>query len=463
MKRGEVLFVSKDTIEIKTKSGREEYRLSPSTIYIKRGHSIELNQIREGDRALLFFDSIYTDEASTIRIEDEEKHISGVLKGKIEMVDTINREMWIKTPFEYKNGGWIKKLQYSIKLKSRGENLYNGNKEISLDRLKNLRGREVYIAYDSSYGGYNIAKLRVKNGFSNHYDGKVFTIEYNTGQMVVSNNLIGFDASTIVIKDNRLVDSLNIDRGRSISLVGERNGKRNTSSIVTMDKDILEERMDGTNIYVYRGKLEDIFEHQIEIGKLNYRKNYLKLEKNKWREKESNIKFFYSWDTLVYDSGLKREIDPIYLSDSRFIHLQSIKDKEIRDRIKNNYYRGKQAYFVTREDEYGSELLALNLTPYKHYYGGNVALNHSVQGRIGEIDYEDKKLTINKVKSYNNLNSTWETSADEVIDISKGIVLLNDKAISLEDIYNIKIGSKVNIIKEKTSSIDEGYVIFVED
>lgn len=463
MKRGEVLFISPDEIEIKTNTEREKYRLTPSTIYIKRGQMVNINTIKEGDKILLFFDSIYTTEVSVVQIEDEETHISGVLKGRIDMVDTISGEIWIKKPLEYKDSKWINTLKYSIKLKSAGDSIYRGNTEISLEQLKLFTGKEVYIAYDTRYGKYNIAKLRTKNGYAKEYNGKVFSIEYNTGQMVVSNNLMGLDEGTIVIKDNRLVDNLNIDRGREIDLIVERNRGKNISSIISMDTDVLEERIDDTDIYVYRGKIEDIYDYEIEIGKIDYRKNYLKLEKMKWKEIEDTRRFFFSSDSLVYDSELKKIIDPIYLWNSRFINIQDIQDKDLKDRIKTNYYKGKQAYFVTRESEYGREVIGINLIPYKNYYGGNVMLNHSINGEISEIDYTNKIIKLDGVKSYNNLNSTWERTANQTIDINKSVVILNDIAIPLEEIHNIRIGSKAHIIKEKTSSVDEAYVILIED
>lgn len=463
VKRGEVLFISKDNIEIKTEKGREKYRLTPDTIYTKRGEATSINLIKEGDKVLLSFENIYTTDALSIRIEDEERHISGVLKGKIDMVDTIGGEVWIKSPLEYKDGKWINGMKYSMKLKSSGENLYNGSKTIDLNTLKSLRGKEVYIAYDTSYGKHNIAKLKTKAGFSRQLTGKVFSIGYNTGQMVVSNSLISLDDSAIVIKDKRLVDNLNIDRGIEIDLIGERNGASVGSSIVSISTNLLDNRIDNTDIYVYRGKIEDVYDYEIEIGKLNYRKNYLMMEGMKWKEIEESRRFFFSSDTLVYDSEIKKNIDPIYLWNSRFTNLQDVKDPELKDRIKNDYYKGSQAYFVTREGEDGSEVVAINITPYKHSYGGNITLSHSLQGEIKEIDYANKTITIQNVKNYNNLNSTWERGEDEKININKGIVMINDTPIQLEEIYNIRIGSKVNVIKEKTTSLDEGYLIFIED
>lgn len=462
-RRGEVLFISINEIEINTSQGREKYRLTPDTLFIKRGQTIDVNRIKEGDKVVLAFDHIYTSEVSTVRIEDEEQHISGVLRGMIELVDENKKEVLIRLPYEYKEGKWISPTTYTIKLKTTGEGLYNGSKKISLKDLKLFKNKEAYIAYDKSYGNLNIRKLTIKKGFSKEYSSPVFNIEYNTGRFIVDNNLLYFNEGTIVIKDNRLVDTLNIDKNREVIVTVDKSLGTDNTALISMTTNLLEDRIDNSKINIYRGKIEDIYDYEIEIGKINYRLDYLKLEEEKWNEIKEPRRFFFSGDTLVYDSELGENIDPSYLTQSRFINLTDIKNQQLRNRVKNNYYKNKQAYFVVREGEYGNELLALNLTPYKHYYGQRVTLNHSAQGEIKEIDYDNKTLTVEKTKTYNTLNSTWENTKDEVLDISKAVVLLNDMPLPLEQIYKIRQGSRAYIIKEKTSSLDEGYIILIED
>lgn len=96
---GTVLFASNSEIEIVTTKSREKYKIDPfSTTLFKRGMVAELRELKEGDRVLLTFDDPYSPTVSEIKIEDEEKHIAGVLKGKIEMVDERNKEIVISEP-----------------------------------------------------------------------------------------------------------------------------------------------------------------------------------------------------------------------------------------------------------------------------------------------------------------------------------------------------------------------------
>lgn len=462
-KRGEILFISKTTIELKTKDGRGKYRITPNTSYEKRNRSISLNQIKEGDKVLLTFDSIYTSEVATVKIEDEEQTISGVIRGKIELVDERNKEVLVKMPYIYKEGTWLPPTKYTIKLKTTGDNLYNGSQRITLKGLQALKGKEVYIAYDESFGRLNVGKLTVKNGLAQGYQAKVSSIQYNSGQMVVDNNLINFNEGTIVIKNNRIVDPLNINRSDDvIATVDNIMGTKNTS-LISMTTNILDNRTDETKIAIYRGKIEDIYEYEIEIGKLNYKLDYLMLQDQKWQEVQDSQRFAMSEDTLIYDSELKEGIDASYFISSRFTNLTDIKNQTLRNRVKNNYYKNKQAYFVVREGEYGKELLALNLTPHHQTYGQNVRLNYSTQGEIKSIDYDKSTITITKTKNYNTLNNRWENAADETLNIRKSVILLNDIPLPIDRIYNLRVGARVYTIKEKSSSLEESYILLIED
>ena len=462
-KKGEILFISNNQIELKTSQGREKYRITPNTIKLKRGSTININQIKEGDKVLLTFNSIYTSEVATIKIEDEEQNISGILRGKIELVDERNKEIIIKSPFIYKDGKWIPEQQYYIKIKTTGNNIYNGSQKIQLGKLGLFKGREAYIAYDESYGRINLAKLTIKNGLAQNYEGKPSNIKYTTGQITLDKNLMNFNEGTIVIKDNRLVDPLNIDTNNKLTATVDNILGRKDLSIVSMTTNILDNRIDQTKITIYRGKIEDIYDYEIEIGKINYRLDYLMLKDQKWKEVKDNQRFAMSEDTLIYDSELKETIDPIAFISSRFTNWTDIKNQALRDRLKNNYYKNKQAYFVVREGSYGNELLSINLTPHLQYYSQNVKINHSTQGEIKSIDYEKGTITLTKVRNYNTLNNTWEKTADETMEINKSIILLNDLPLPIDKSHNLRIGAKVYAIKEKINTQDQGHVLIIED
>ncbi|HSH35036.1 hypothetical protein, partial [Schnuerera sp.] len=227
---------------------------------------------------------------------------------------------------------------------------------------------------------------------------------------------------------------------------------------------LLDDRIDGTKISIYRGNVEDIYQYKVKIGKINYRLDHLKLtENNRWKQLKKSETFDLTEDTLIYDSQLKEYIPANYFISSRYINLKDIKDTTLRKRVENNFYKNRTAYFVVRESTFGKELLALNLTPHINEYRQNVNMNYSTIGEIKEIDYDDGSITFTKIKNYNTLNKRWENTSDERVDINEAVILLNDLPIPEDKLYLLRQGAQAYIMKNKDSSIDKGYVILIED
>ena len=461
--RGEVLFITREAIELKTSKGRLKYRITPNTIYFKKGQTVDVNGVKEGDKVLLNFDSIYTSEVASMKIEDQEQAISGVLKGKIELVDERKKEVLLNSPTIYNEGKWEAYGKDKVKLKTNGKELYSGPTNLGLKALRNYKGKEVYVAFNEGFGSMNISKLNTKNGQGQEYGAKVSKIEYTTGQMLVDNNLMHFNEGTIVIKDKRLVDPLNININNDLMVTVDSVGGKKNTSLISMTTSILDERTDKTRIAIYRGKIEDVFDYEIQIGRLNYELDYLKLTDQKWEQIEEPQRFSMSEDTLIYDSELKEEIEVASFMNSKYIDLIDIENQELKDRLGKDYYKNKIAYFVVRESGDGKELLSLNLTPEGQEYAEPVVLTHSTQAEIKEIDYENGIITLRKVKNYNTLNNQFEPAADSVIDISKSVILLNDLPLAKDKLYSLRKGAKVYAVKEKTSSIDDSYILLIED
>ncbi|MCF6464771.1 hypothetical protein [Clostridium sp. Cult2] len=463
---GDVLFLSQNSIEIKVKDTREKYRITPYTTVIRNGEITSLNQVKPGDKVELTFDDIYSTEVSTLRVQDEEKHIKGIIKGKIHSVDERKKEVYIKTPYIYKEGiGWTPYEKHIITLKVQGNPLYYEGQKINLKELNKLKNKETYIAYDTAFGNLNIAKLQVKEGPSRIYEATVEDIEYGTKKMVVDRTLINFNPGTIVVKNNRLVDILNIDRKQDVFINTDMVKGTPMANFVSIGgTSILDDRIDGSKIAIYRGKIEDIYQYKVKIGKINYRLDRLKLtENNKWKELKTSETFDLTEDTLIYDSQLKEYIPASYFISSRYINLKDIKDSTLRKRVEDNFYKNRTAYFIVKESTFGKELLALNLTPHISIYRQNVNMDYSTLGEIKEIDYDNNTITFTKVKNFNTLNNRWENTSDETVDIKEGVILLNDLPIPKDKLYVLRKGTKAYIIKNKQSSKDKGYVILIED
>lgn len=469
VKVGDVLFISSDTIEIRSNGNRERYRITNNTRILRSERPANLFEIKNGDRVMLFFDDIYSSDIATIRAEDHERHLDGIYRGQIEQVDQRNREVILKNVYTYQQGRWIKHPDGQVKLKAEGDLLYEGSTKITLRDLSSRRDQEAYVAVENSYGVPRIAKLLLKQGSSTTHQSSISDIQYGTSRMVVDNVGFTFHEGTIVVQNNRLVDMLNLDLKQTVHVVGDvARGNRNAAFVSIEYTGMLEERIDQTRLIIYRGTVADIYDYGIAIGRLGYRLDYLKLEDNEWTEISSRRRLTMSEDTFIFDSELEKEIEATYFINTRFIDVEDIEDKELRKRIESNFYLGKAAYFVVRETyvdgETYEEVLALNLTPAAIHEGGRLHIEHSAIGEIGSIDMDNETITINNVSNWNSLNNRWETStAGETITIDKAVILVNDTPIGKDELHRLRNKAKVYAVKSKNASTgDDAYVIIVE-
>ena len=461
---GDVLFISKDSIEIKGKMGREKYRINEGrTRVTKNGEIAKLFQVKPGDKVMLTFDDIYSAEVSNIKVEDDERHIEGILKGKIEQVDEKGKSILIKEPYIYKEGKWVPYGESKVKMKIEDDNIYDGGQKISLGKLREKKNKEVYAASENRYGVLKASKILIKSGFSVGYKDVVSDIEYGRGRMVVDKNPLYFHPGTIVVKDNRLVDYLNIDLGQDVFVYADMNEGKKVVDLVSIEgTGILDDRIDGTKILVYKGKIEDIYDYEIKIGKISYRLDQMVLDNNRFVEIEEPQRVILTDDTYIYDSQLRKSIPANMFMNSRYISINDIKDSTLRNRLKNNYYKNKIAYFVVRESVYGKEVLSINLVPQLQEYKQTVKTDYGTIGEIGKVDADRGTLRLIKVKNFNTLNKRWENSADETIDLSKSVILVNDVPLPIDEIYKLKGKSRVYLVKNRTTSEDTSYVLLVE-
>ena len=58
------------------------------------------------------------------------------------------------------------------------------------------------------------------------------------------------------------------------------------------------------------------------------------------RDKETET-FQLSEDTLIYDSQLKETIPASYFISSRYIDLRDIRNRELRERVEDNFHKIK--------------------------------------------------------------------------------------------------------------------------
>ncbi|MCC5909218.1 MAG: S-layer homology domain-containing protein [Clostridiaceae bacterium] len=469
-KVGDTLFIDADTIEIRVGDNREKYRITSSTNILRKNTRANLFEVKEGDRVLLSFDDIYSADIATIQVEDHERHIDSLYRGRIELVNQRSREIILHSVSQYTNGRWTRHPDQKVKLRAENNQLYEGASNIDLGDLGKAINAEVYVAVENSYGVPRVAKLLVKEGSTVVYDNNISSLEFGNSRMVVDNNSFNFHPGTIVVKDNRLVDILNLQEKQSVHVIADLARASRNAALISIEDGggLLDDRIDSTRLVVYQGSLEDIHDYGVTIGRLAYQLDFLQLENNQWKEVGRRQDFTLTEDSLIYDSELEKEITSSGFMDTRFIDVKDVEDEALRRRIENDFYIGKTAYFLVKETSIGSdihrEVLALNLAPKVILNRGTVNTDHSTIGQVKKVDLEQEQLLLSNVRHWNALSGNWQnTYTEEVLELDKAVITINDRPINNSEFYLIRENAKVYVIKNRTTSQnDEAYVVIVE-
>ncbi|SDY99706.1 S-layer homology domain-containing protein [Tindallia californiensis] len=469
-KVGDVLFFDENSIEIQNQGTRETFQITSNTQIQRDGSRAPVHQIKTGDRVLLLFDDIYSPEIATIRVEDDERHITDMIRATVDSVDNRAGEVLLRDIQRFDENRWVPHSDSIVRYQTNNGQLFEGASEVTLAQLDRMKGQQVYAAVEESYGRPRIAKLQTQNGSTQAYDSRIQGLEFATEELEVDYNRFNFHPGTIVIQNNRLVDRLNLNKDQNIYMLADMSPVgRNAAMISITDQGMLDPRPGGTRLVIYQARLQDLFDYQVELGRIGYQLDYLRLEENRWESLRSARRANFSEDTLIYDSELEEAINPGVFLDTRFIDPQDIENRQLRERIEDRFYYDKTAYFLIRETDTGNsthrEALAINLAPRaQEYEGGTMATEHSAMGVVDTVDLDNNSLTLNNVRNWNGLSRRWEpVRSRQEFDTHTAVILLNDDPITAEEMYRIRSGAQAYVIQNRTASDDHSaYVIVIE-
>ena len=235
-----------------------------------------------------------------------------------------------------------------------------------------------------------------------------------------------------------------------------------------LDQDLLQPRPGDTRLLIYLARIQDIYDYQVDMGRLGYQLDYLRVTDNQWETLRRARRADFSDDTLIYDSDLELAIEPRLFRDTRFIDPQDIEDDALRERMEDQFYYDKTAYFLVRETTVGNdtreEVLAMNLAPTAVIQDGAVQTEHSLSGSVAQVDPQGETITLTGIRTWNGLSRRWESTAGtQTFDAAKAVILLNDRPFNADELWRVRTGAQAFLIQNRTTSEDTTpYVIILE-
>jgi len=243
---------------------------------------------------------------------------------------------------------------------------------------------------------------------------------------------------------------------------------REAGMIQILDQDLLQPRPGDTRLMVYLARVQDLYDYQVDLGRLGYQLDYHRITDNEWERLRRSRRADFSEDTLIYDSELATVIEPGLLRDTRYIDPQDIEDDDLRERIEDEFYYDRTAYFVVRQtqtdDGSREEVLAMNLAPAAEVETGEEQTEHSLMGTVTGVNVEEGTLILGNRRTWNSLNERWEAAGDATeLNMDQAVMVLNDEPLKGEEIYRIREGARAFVLQNRTATDDlSAYVILLE-
>lgn len=408
----------------------------PNEVFIsKNGSFIENNEIKVGDYIKLLINKAtisagyVLESVKEVVVENDAKHISDIIKGQVSGFNALQNEIIIQNAQSLTKTGWenYKNLK-QLNIYNKDIEFYHNDKRVSLDYINKFLKRnsgEVYIAIDSSATGQKVRKLTFRTGRDELLNPDSVISADGTGSFMISsvNGKIGTDNGTIVRKNGRLVDPMNISISdyTRVALNGQ-----NSAAVVDID-DI----PSYSNVSIARGRISSV------NPKTSFKvESIATLQGEEWVYTPVEREFSIDYNTLFINKDG-------YVSIDKFIDYT---DESVKNKSFNIIYDGSKATHIIE-------------SPYSY---------KMVRGDIYEIS--DNSVKIKNAKYYNEETAKWVDVSikDNTLNIllpNNSIIIKNNEVKPKNKLVNgdqIRIMTNSLTQKIASGSNIDGYIILVE-
>lgn len=431
IKTGRVARIDRNQLVLKLATGDEEtFFTMPHTITLKNGQNANIDVLYEGDKVKLYFDEYDTNIVSRINIEGDSIRVKGLYKGKLNVADRYSDKITLSDVYML-NNGVFKQFLSSLTLPYNGISpLYIGGYPISYDNLKYYGGKTVYLAIKDFFGKDQIERMVVQNQYESTYSDKIKDINWYTEEFELNNNKnIGFNDGTIVIKNDRIVDTFALNAQSDVFVVADGRGMDSSADIVY----VLNEYVNNSNIgehYIYAGRMDQIVEDRLWL------KDFFLLDENEWQSFEGKKELFFDNDTDIYDldkEGRKISVEEFYSG------IYAV--DESSDYAKEHNLRDWHAYIYTDGDRISSIMVQKNMDSFLK--------QRTTNGLISSVtsdDFVGWRVRLTNACDWSNRNSQWmQKNADLNVNLEKALLIKNDRRI---EPYDLKPNDRVYLVRD---------------
>ncbi|MHB8065465.1 MAG: hypothetical protein ACYDG2_23100, partial [Ruminiclostridium sp.] len=439
---GKVVTKKISSITVETQNGVQLEYNTDGTDVIKAGKLSKISQLKAGDRVKLLINRApNVTVLKEIAIEDGDKLVANIYKGKFEGYNDISDKVMLSDPWTLRKGQWVKDIQDSFKTIELGNNFtaYFAGEKLSMKYLSSqqLTDLTVYIASEKDYGnGENgvVATFVDDSDKEVLYNDKVYnTTSSNNFKLEKAIESIFYDQGTIVVKDGRLVQGGNVSADDYAYIMANRDLDTNklVAGVIS-----IEERSGTQAASIYRGRVKSIDEYKNVTLE-----SYSRLNGVNWEYANTPMTFSLSSDTRITDT------DGI------------IGQGDFNSYDGENTFKGRTIYILSD----GTNATEITTAAYGtvNISGEVIRASGGTFGEDGTQLTQPNTIGLRNCKYYNATTHLWVSMKDSSLGLlTNSLVIKNNKNINPSE---LKKGDKIRVLKKDNTISGDAYIVIVEE
>ncbi len=456
---GTVKGISGDFVTVQTGDGSSAgYTVNGQSQLTKNNQPVPFATLKAGDRVKLYFPDIYTMTPSKVEIEGPEQLIQGVYTGKVAQVNGATGLVSLQAPSLLKNGQWLATGQYMRDFYiTPAATIYAQGRKISINDLKNYyMNGEVYIALKDGYTRPEAIRVVVKNGGERQYASGVYKVDQAIGRFELDNRTnVAYDAGTIFLRDDRMVDMSNLSPQDSVSVVANFKTGNTQAAIVSLNGT---QQLQLGGFYV--GYVDAVYSSRVDLEYASM------LTDNVMPSVETGATTSLYFGNASRITDVTDEDDPETLTPYTFFNgSYSKEENEDSDDEGLDYER---YYALAYTDENGEivDMIIRKNALFKNDDIDNTLERESelddemddqldllvvTKGTVSGLDTDWNRLQMSNAMDWIDYQKEWNVNrSDMYVGVQDALIVRNNRPITFED---IQAGDRIQVVRMRGNAV----------
>ncbi|ABZ83455.1 hypothetical protein HM1_1119 [Heliomicrobium modesticaldum Ice1] len=241
IRQGRLSSVEANGVRIIDEQGRDVYYPYAPGVVVRQGQEYAtLDDLTIGDPVSLRLSDYRGSAIAVIEIPVRNRKVEAVYRGTITHINPVTQWITLREVSKFVGGTWTSEAgQMQSRIGQAGAVSINGQPVAKEAFLRYGKGRKVIFSASDGFDGKTITRMALLNGTMETFNDRVSKLDVPGGslRLDIDGNYLSIDNSTIILRNGRLVDPKQLQKGDPILAFADatRNGYR--AALITVDKD----------------------------------------------------------------------------------------------------------------------------------------------------------------------------------------------------------------------------------